>query len=133
MNKISSPRSLNATSKMWCFLPLCCKAICLRKHRGRKCYPRRVSHGFLTPSHCVDFPYLVSLAGAEKITLRHAPRGVVVTFCSSVCRRHIGELSPMVTEGLKIIGVMLLLCLHEGQKDAGYSTIIPPPRRVSPR
>ena len=33
----------------------------------------KIFHTILTPSHCVDFPYLVSLAGAEKITLRLAP------------------------------------------------------------
>ena len=54
----------------------------------------RVSLGFLTPSHCEDFPYLASLAGAEKITLFYTSRKVVY-FCSSAR----GELSPMATEG----------------------------------
>ena len=74
----------------------------VRKYRGGGRRPEGLDNICIrnTPSP-MALPYLVSLAGAEKITLRHAPRGVEVTFCSSVCRRHIGELSLMVTEGLK--------------------------------
>ena len=62
--------------------------------------PRPVFHTILTPTHFVDSPYIVLRQHMGR--KRHALRGVKVTFCSSVCRRHIGELSPMVTEGLKI-------------------------------
>ncbi len=67
--KLLSPRYHNATVKMWRFLPLCCRGnhILLCVLRGK------IFHTILTPSHCVDFPYLVSLAGAEKITFSSTP------------------------------------------------------------